>query len=324
MVPAYTFTRFLELPRELQLRIWFLAARLEEARDILLLRETEQLHPEATRVDFLQRREDESEFETPYPVMLGLVCKDARAAALQVYAPVAWKDGSRHFFNYFKVTHGYANILYDCFHIYGGYSENYRLFMNMMHAHHGRIQLDQTALDNINFFAKIRILVLNFNLFAHTPTCLWSQFKKLEHLTIVIHPHRTIHHHGSYASDHHSLDRMHPSPSTLFGKRTSWLRSEVTRALRTATTGWELPTIEITHFKNRLGRFTNELDDVALLEDVGEDAQLFGVIQGQDYEVEDGEDENACVRYLKLDHSWYRGARAVLKIAVMDQEDRET
>lgn len=105
MVPAYTFTKFGDLPLELQARIWSLAARFDMPRTRCLV-----LIGRQTRIHCSSLIEG-TQIPEPFPEVVG-ICHLSREEAMKVYTRLKTTGASQQ-----SAVDPYINTLYNSFYM---------------------------------------------------------------------------------------------------------------------------------------------------------------------------------------------------------------
>jgi len=336
MVPAYTFTRFPDLPKELQLYIWSIATRLEPSHDILILPTLRpKSSPAASKVDAVKRQESEGSKRYTHPPVFS-INHDSRAMALDLYKRVTSRKENRNGRKYSAET--YINPIDDRFHFYRGNVLNYHLLASMRNVYCGD-PIDLIAQRNINSFANIRNLTVTLDLFVHLPAGVWSGFKKLANLTIGFLPQDDFL--EGWGSPHDVLEFNCPPHASLFGGRSTWLQKQSFKLLQCSNlkSGWRIPEIKIAVIESRREyRPWHEIPNLPIgkqegdagAEDIDIDCEtgIWGGHRGQSMEVvwridlkdEEEEEIRPLNRFLRHDLLWYRTVLAFLQGNYSDRE----
>lgn len=182
-VPAYTFTRFPELPTELQHQIWSLGACFENPQ--LYHLQDVRSHDFLNRNGRRLRRYGSSQVyqagDKAYTVPVVLhVCRASRMVAKSIHSLLPCRRLNRD---------QYFNTLYDTFYIGGEWSwHNSQILVDLLIRLNTTRPIPEPARTDVQKLQHIKHLQVDFNIFADLPIGIWVEFYQLESLTIVIYP----------------------------------------------------------------------------------------------------------------------------------------
>lgn len=252
------------------------------------------------RIELLQRgsspifsswRFDED--EKP-PLSLLDACRQSRLEILKVFTPLS-QGGYRK--EYASRHLKYSNTMYDYFYMGNDVWSEYKVLVDMMIRLNTTRELDRSVRLDLEAFRKIRLLIVDFVVFAGAPARVWAEFSSLEELTIAFHPSATIKDFEESPGQYNLLrdeNFLHPSPFTKCGKRAEWIVKSATEALEVINDvpGWRRPKIKA------FVRVPEDCDGKALFYDDRDE---------DEYEDEGTELEGRLIE--KDDSAWYQQAR---------------
>ncbi|KAG4443111.1 hypothetical protein IFR05_001437 [Cadophora sp. M221] len=341
-VPAYTFTPFLLLPPELQLRIWSMAARSEDPKIRKILSMRYDVPDMEHDIGFRGRPSEGSSriirehnmwgFEQT-PVTLRL-CRDSRMVAQKIYTRMRFcgnhvgTQGSE----------AYFNTLYDNFYLSEYPWDDFKILVDLLIKQNTTRPLQTKVQRDMDRFFQIRYLTVDFHIFAAVPASVWAEFSKLAKLTIAIYPYDVIN--DREAIPDRDLGFVKPQIGSKYGKRADWVMAAASAALKAVKDDrlhFKVPELEV------LVRQTGDdidddveeqwTDDLAEYEEatIGmadetypsdqeqehqeEDPNNAGV-QQQDTEASEDEDEED-------DSAWYRQAETRMNKTISDAEIKQ-
>ncbi|KAH6703180.1 hypothetical protein BKA61DRAFT_619063 [Leptodontidium sp. MPI-SDFR-AT-0119] len=344
-VPAYTFTMFLRLPPELQLRIWSMAARNEDPkiRKILSMRYDV---PEMDDIGFRGRpsegssriiREHNMWGFKKTPVTLRL-CQDSRMVAQSIYTPMRFcgnHPGT-------QGSEAYFNTLYDNFYLAEYPWDDFKILIDILIKQNTTRPLQPKVQRDMDRFFQIRHLTVDFQIFAAVRASIWAEFSKLVKLTIAIYPYGVIN--DREAIPDRDLGFVKPQIGSKYGKRADWVMTAASTALEALKDDhpqWKVPELEV------LVRQTGDeidddveeqwTDDLTEYEEAEYQEATFDAeeeIYSGDQELENQEEEpNDAVQHEDPeasdeededdDSDWYRQADARMKTTISDVEIKQ-
>jgi hypothetical protein len=225
IVPAYTFTRFLELPPELQLKIWSMASRTLVPRTYSLV-----CMQCDSREDFRSCHKGSSRIKSPLrssPAILH-VCRSSRAEALKVYANLSVDSV------YYSAAgpKTYINTLYNHFYMGLHSWDGFKVLVDSL------IKLNTTQPFQASFHPGLEGLRA-------------EAFPKLETLRIAFYPFPTLETPEMSSSrcgaDDRNIHFIEPQRGTKHGKRAAWIVKSALEALPAtckAVPDWKVPKLE--------------------------------------------------------------------------------
>jgi 2EXR family len=309
-VPAYSFTKFRELPVEIRAKIWSLAARVDEP----------QIHA------FVSMNNDKS--LTIYPDIYNYIlngssrilcesrewparkwplssilhtCHQSRAVALNIYTCLAAKKT----LEVRPSQEAYFNTLYGSF--YMGYEpwNDFKILVDIIIKLNTTRPLRTDVQKDMERLRNIRNLIVDLNIFGAVPACVWAEFPKLEKLTIAFYGYGTISE-KEPGGDERELVFKKPQ-SGKYRKRSDWVVTAATKTLKAAKRSvmaeWKLPTVEAV-----LRRV--DADEYNVVDSDSEDEDLDQNISNEEAEEADEDDDSA----------WYQQAAAKMVHDVPKQE----
>jgi hypothetical protein len=227
------------------------------------------------------------------PLSLLDACRQSRQEFQKIFTPLS-QGGYR--MEYALRQLKYSNTMYDYFYLGNDVWSEYKALVDMMIRLNTTRELDRSVRLDLEAFQKIRLLIVDFVVFAGAPARVWAEFSSLEELTIAFHPLAIIKDFEESPGQYNLLrdeNFLHPSPSTKCGKRAEWIIKSATEALEVINDvpGWKRPKIQA------LVRVPEECDGKALyFDDRDED----------EYEYEGTELEGRPIE--KDDSAWYQQA----------------
>ncbi|PVH74907.1 hypothetical protein DL98DRAFT_575367 [Cadophora sp. DSE1049] len=247
-VPAYAFTRFPNLPPELQLRIWSIASRTLEStiRTLISMKwEREKRHEDLPRRYKLKGssriRHDlrDSPVKSTYPSVLR-ICRDSRAVGLST-------------FKLFKLDVGCAwiPVAYDLFYIGGDGWKKFKLLIDCLIRENTTRKQDPVVCEDLDKLLRIRHLIVDFNVFAAAPPTIWTHFTDLATLTVAFRPTLSIDQRPVQDAfgPPENPRFITPHISNKYGIRASWILGAANRKLRTVLEDrpkWKIPHVDVT------------------------------------------------------------------------------
>ncbi|KAH9215923.1 hypothetical protein DL95DRAFT_388237 [Leptodontidium sp. 2 PMI_412] len=244
-IPAYTFTRFPDLPMEIQLRIWSMASRSQEPATHSLIGMDWEEEYNGCRVNRrgssrLQHANWTSpSIEALWPVILR-TCRNSRYVGLSVFARFNFEHMG--FFPYVPVA-------YDSFYIGCSPWTEFKLLVDLLIKENTTREMDSAVKTDLAMLCKMRHIVVDFNVFAGVPSTVWTHFPDLESLTVSFYP--SVHIVDTNKDKHGPATRptfVTPKPDTKFGRRAEWITTAVNTRLQTAKDtvhNWTLPKIQV-------------------------------------------------------------------------------
>lgn len=129
---------------------------------------------------------------------------------------------------------------------------NFKVLVDMLARFRTTHLMSDGVQSDLNCYSRIQRLAVDFHIFAEAPLCIWTEFARLEVLTICYFPLQRFRkrdgrnfqyrHKGLVVEDVREVDE-----STIYGKRAEWIRKVVLQALQTAKKAssrpWKLPKI---------------------------------------------------------------------------------
>lgn len=208
------FTKFLELPVELQARVWHFAACVDEDSLYHLVGSSNGQRNSRTYVRATRHQDPGDALWSPKPDP-GIihVSRSARTEALKVYTRMPCTDCDEHQYAYF-------NTLHSTFYLDGSGWRSFKLLIDCLIKQHTTRPLRLLARQDLESFHQIRYLAVELLLFATKPARIWTEFTNLKILTIVFHNLDThLGDMGFYDSVRGDLDLRRMRPHTKLGKR---------------------------------------------------------------------------------------------------------
>lgn len=251
-VPAYSFTKFNQLPVEIQLRIWCLTARMDEPQTHAIApmteEESESYYSESyayclrgsSRINCEANRWPKRRRRIPFVLH---VCQRSRGVALKIYTHIAarYESGS------WPQCEAYFNTLYDSF--YMGYEpwNEFKILVDILIKFNTTRPLQTKVQKDMEQLRNIRRLIVDLNIFGAVPAKVWTEFPKLEKLTIAFYAFNTISDTEPRAYER-NLVFTKAQRGSKYGKRAQWVVTSAKSALEAAKTDgkfeWKLPVIE--------------------------------------------------------------------------------
>jgi hypothetical protein len=254
-VPAYTFTKFPDLPPEIQLRIWSLAARTEEPQVHYVVAMIDDELASSWNWSYFSYelegssriKRDSSRSWDPKPVPTVLhVSRDSRMVAQKIYTRLCFSKYSSA--GAHPDREAYINTLYDSFYI--GHKEwsDFKILVDMSTKLNTTRPLHKLVQRDLKRFQNIRFFIVDFNIFGAAPPRIWAEFNKLDKLTIAIYPHKTISNpERPPYTDEPSFIRPHRCYT--HGKRVVWLHQAALDLLQSVkdhdVPQWKIPDVEV-------------------------------------------------------------------------------
>ncbi|KUJ17298.1 uncharacterized protein LY89DRAFT_733158 [Mollisia scopiformis] len=246
MVPAYTFTRFGELPNELQLRIWSMAARSNKPRTHFLVEDADipdglpLYYPRSHDTSTILPEKDEE--TNDFPVLLH-VCQASRMVVLKVYTPMP-RVAPNH-----PDAMQYLNTLYDRFYIGGQDSwTDHQLLVDILIRLNSTRPLPKTVQDNMERLLKIRFLLVDFHVFAALPVKIWAEFEQLEKFTIVMYPYDETGEWENTPGYSPFPEFVNVTQRSKYGRRAEWIlksaRESFEAVKRSDIPKWTIPQLD--------------------------------------------------------------------------------
>ncbi|MAD84556.1 MAG: hypothetical protein CL912_16480 [Deltaproteobacteria bacterium] len=337
-IPAYTFTKFRQLPVELQENIWSMATRSgrSKIRKILAMRyDVSPSHGDGALAGRASEgssriiREHNTWTSEKTPVTL-CVCRDSRRVAQRIHTRMRFCGARQRA----QRPEAYFNTLYDQFYLAEYPWNDFKLLIDILIKQNTTRPLQPKVERDMDRFFEIRYLTVDFHIFAGVPTSVWVEFPKLVKLTIGIYPYEAIN--DREAIPDRDLGFVKPQRGSKYGKRADWVLSAASTALRAAgdeRRHWKMPELEV------LVRLTgDEIDDTVeehWTEDLEEYEQAVALYMGvedsteqeqentednlddtgSDHANEDGTDEEA-----DADSAWFEQADARMKQTISPAE----
>ncbi|KAE8443657.1 hypothetical protein EG329_001515 [Mollisiaceae sp. DMI_Dod_QoI] len=253
VVPAYAFDRFQELPTEIRSKIWSCASRTREPRVNII----EAMDGAQSSLSFYVCSERQQKTRSSQvnndddcktvPTILQ-VCRESRLIAQQVYTlmtlPVFDSEES-------SVREVYFNTLYDSFYMSSRETwTHYKVLVDLFIKLNSTRPLRQQVQRDVMRLQNIRILIVDFNIFATAPARVWAEFQKLEKIVIGIFPYDTIQNYEERSLElRRRFECIVPQQGTKYGKRVSWLQEFAVRTLNKIKADevpqWVVPRLEV-------------------------------------------------------------------------------
>jgi hypothetical protein len=307
-VPAYTFTKFSDLPPEFQLRIWSLAARTEEPQIHLVVAMTDDRSQSEWNsspycsygVEGSSRINRDVSIWDPKPVPTVLhISSDSRMVAQTVYTRLLFSDRS----DVPTGQEGYFNTLYDSFYFGHKIWTDFKILVDTLLTLNTTRPLHSSVKRDLKRFQNVRFFIVDFNIFAGAPSRLWAEFHKLEKLTIAIYPYERISN-PEATPDAVSPAFIKPHRGSYHGKRADWLHQAALDSLQAAkdhdVPQWKIPEIEVV--VRRTGN--DEIYDTVM----------------EEWADEDMSEMEGDIEKFKDDSVWYEQATKVLAQTVSPAE----
>ena len=238
-VPASTFGAFCELPSELQIRIWRLAASTKEP----------SIHRVARISEY--RRQPNKRYTTELAsalfinsniMVLRHVCHNSQMVFDEV-------------FTYFPVTtlrkrsDTYFNTISDTFYLANDTWTEYPALTSLFKRRSATQTLPPEIHDDIQAFTRIRSLMVDLPLFATMPKDIWTEFPDLRRLFIFFYPIPIVKADNDYLRELRSLNTStisKPLPGSPYWKRVRWIVQsvlEILQDVKMLRPNWTIPQV---------------------------------------------------------------------------------
>ncbi|KAF4614367.1 hypothetical protein G7Y89_g15370 [Cudoniella acicularis] len=248
-IPPYTFKKFLDLPPELQIRIWSMGSRTEEFKvhSFVSMREersySDILDTSRYTLKGSSRVQNNSTLWRPGPIPTVLhVCRLSRLVARAVYTRLRYKG--------MRAGEAYFNTLYDYYYFGNEPWNKFKIFVDLMIKSNTTRPLDVIVQRDIKRLQRIRRLIVDVNIFGALPARIWAEFPKLEILEIIFYPVDTISDQEMPQEERPAVDPVFekPHPSNKWGKRAKVILDDATacfQTLKNIMPSWKIPEIEV-------------------------------------------------------------------------------
>jgi hypothetical protein len=246
IVPAYTLTKFGVLPRELQARIWSMAARFNEPKTQVFV-SMQSLGGKGKGSSLIDYKGSSWRPEL-FPKVLH-VCRHSREEALKVYTQLRTTKNLKLIFSPPRVA-PYVNTLYDNFYLGGDKWDDFKILIDLLIKGNTTRPLLPEVQKDLEGLQNIRCIIVDFNIFAAAPVKIWAEFPKLERLWIAFYPFNVIKD-RELENEEGIVPRnpkfVKPQRGSWAGKRADWIINATTKAFETAKQElphWRVPKIE--------------------------------------------------------------------------------
>jgi hypothetical protein len=243
--PPYTFARFNDLPLEIQLRIWSAAARTSEPQTFFFLSPGMKLSM-LNSIPIPTHLAAYSHELRRFPILLH-VCQKARAETLKVYTklacPTPWSGKARPL--------EYVNTLYNNFYLGGDNWSEFKVLADLVMSIEHLKTLKESVVRDLHRIRNIHNLTVDINIFGDVPLRLWTEFPRLEKLTIALYPFDVFLDRGLpiHQLDPTSTNFLKPKRNSGHGRRATWITEYAIAALQTTRKArapdWKMPIIDV-------------------------------------------------------------------------------
>jgi hypothetical protein len=180
-----------------------------------------------------------------FPILLH-VCQKARAETLKVYTklacPTPWSGKAR--------SLEYVNTLYNNFYLGGDIWSEFKVLADLVMCIERPKTLKESVVRDLHRIRNIHNLTVDINIFGDVPLRLWTEFPRLEKLTIALYPFDVFLDRGLpvHQLDPTSTNFLKPKRNSSHGRRATWITEYATAALQTTRKAhapdWKMPTID--------------------------------------------------------------------------------